>query len=76
MECPKCKTRMRVQHTYKIDGASHTSRAACPACGHVVTCISMVVFEDPAAGQGAYSLSKKLGAKQVEALRKTAKTLF
>lgn len=76
MDCVNCKIRMRVEHTFRINGSAQTSRHTCPKCSRVCTSICFVVFEDPSKGQGAYSLSKKADVKGMERLKKTALAVF
>lgn len=76
MKCPKCKRGMRVEHTFKINGEAHTSRHTCPQCGRVCTCITLMVFDEPERGQGAFALCKKAKGKHIKEIQKTAKTLF
>lgn len=76
MICPNCGAEMKVGHTYKICGQAHTSRHTCGKCNRVCTSITLMVFDEPERGQGAYSVSKKARQKHIEEIRKAAKTVI
>lgn len=59
-QCPKCKNKMRVTHTYSIGEKGRTQRLYCEKCHTVATAVALVVNIDPEYGQGAAKLAKKI----------------
>ncbi len=74
MDCPKCKVKMLVTHTYKVCGEAATSRHTCPKCNSVCTAVTVALFRDPVAGQGAYSIEKVM--KKDKSLQNRVKAVF
>ena len=58
MICPKCKSKMKVTHSYTADNG-RSQRLACP-CGVTGTAVTVMVATDPVVGQGVDAYTKKL----------------
>lgn len=68
MKCPKCKSsKIYVENTYSAGDAGYTQRRVCNNCGAVLTFVSAMVNVDPAKGEGAFSLAKKMKKASEEA---------
>lgn len=67
MICPKCGSRAQVENTYATP-AGTARRGVCTGCGAVLSEVSIVAFVDPARGQGAQVLARRLsqGSLRVE----------
>ena len=66
MECPNplCGGSLRVRHSYSA-GKAKTQTLECSACLKVSTFIVAALNYDPAHGDGALALAKRLGAGEV-----------
>lgn len=68
MNCPKCESKLKVTHSYKAGDKAGTQRLECtnPKCGIVATCTVMMENINPAYGEGASALAKKILAETTD----------
>ena len=59
MNCPNCKEKLKVSHTYRTPAAT-TQRSECPGCLLVTTNVILMVNVNPDEGEGARALAAKL----------------
>lgn len=74
MDCEKCKAKMAVENTYRVDGQSISQRHRCKKCNAVCTSVTIRVFQHPSMGQGAYSVAERM--KKDKTLKDAAAKVF
>lgn len=66
MNCPRCGKRMVIKQVFVAGRQSRTKKLACAACDLIVTCAEIILYVDPTYGDGAYSVAKRLRAREAE----------
>ena len=69
MNCPKCKTKLKTRHTYRLESGK-TATMECESCLRVFTVVSLL-YGEAENGSGAYALSQRV--KAGEDLKEIAK---
>lgn len=59
MNCPQCRTRLAVTHTYSTPNGK-TQGAECSECGKRFTLVTFLACEIEEKGQGPFALAKRL----------------
>ena len=75
MNCPKCKTEMKVTNTYQAGDAGNTQRLECPNCQMECTAFvaTFLINERPGWGEGAAASAKRIAKHAKKVLEKAQK---